>query len=77
MASIAKWHIADWVSDPFARGAYAFATVGSRKHIEFLQVPIHNTIYFAGEALYIGDAMGTVEAALQSGRDAAKKIHSD
>jgi monoamine oxidase len=77
MASIAKWHIADWVSDPFARGAYAFATVGSRKHIEFLQVPIHSTIYFAGEALYIGDAMGTVEAALQSGRDAAKKIHSD
>ena len=33
-----------------------------------------DTLYFAGEGLFEGTAIGTVEAALVSGRDAAYKI---
>lgn len=73
-AAIVKKHIADWVSDPFSRGAYAYATVGSAREIDFLLKPVEDTVYFAGEALYVGTAMGTVEAALQSGQRVAKTI---
>ena len=41
---------------------------------KILNIPIQETIFFAGEALYEGNAPGTVEAALVSGREAAKKI---
>ena len=41
---------------------------------ELFGEPIQNTIYFAGEAFYDGPAGGTVEAALKSGIDTAKKI---
>ena len=67
-------HIADWISDPFSRGAYAYATVGSKDIIQFVTQPVSDTLYFAGEALYHGPAMGTVEAALQSGSRAAQLI---
>jgi monoamine oxidase len=39
-----------------------------------LCTPDDNTLFFAGEALYDGDSPGTVEAALASGKDAAKKL---
>lgn len=74
VSAIVKWHIADWVNDPFSRGAYGYATVGSHDQIALLLNPVSETIYFAGEALYEGSAMGTVEAALSSGRDAAHRI---
>ncbi len=73
-SAISTWHIADWVSDPFSCGAYAYATVGSKREIDFLLNPVEDTIYFAGEALYEGIAMGTVEAALRSGQRAANII---
>ena len=69
-------HIADWISDPFTCGAYAYATVGSADTIQFLSRPLSDTLYFAGEALYHGPAMGTVEAALQSGSQVAQRILS-
>jgi monoamine oxidase len=72
--SIVKHQVVDWVSDPYSRGAYAYATVNSQQARSSLTVPIDDTIYFAGEALYSGTAMGTVEAALVSGREVSKKI---
>ena len=71
---IREWHIADWVKDPYACGAYAYATVETRKARAILSEPVHDTIYFAGEALYDGSAMGTVEAALVSGQEVARKL---
>jgi monoamine oxidase len=38
--------------------------------------PVEDTIFFAGEALYDGSEMGTVEAALVSGKRVAKEIAS-
>jgi monoamine oxidase len=66
--------VADWVTDPYSQGAYAYATVETNAARKFLTQPIDHTIYFAGEALYDGPAMGTVEAALVSGEEVAKKI---
>ena len=66
--------ITDWGVDPYALGAYSWDTLQSKKARHLLQQPIQNTLYFAGEALYEGAHPGTVEAALISGLEAAKRI---
>jgi monoamine oxidase len=68
------WNVVNWTTDPFTCGSYAYDMVESSKAREILSTPVNHTIYFAGEYLYDGPAMGTVEAALTSGLDAAKKI---
>ena len=69
-------HIANWVNECFVYGAYSYSTLGSEKAREKLTTPVEETIYFAGEALYSGDAPGTVEAALVSGYHAAVQLKS-
>ncbi|WP_242917725.1 flavin monoamine oxidase family protein [Pontibacter liquoris] len=69
--------VVNWVADPYARGAYAYATVNATEAMKVLCQPVQETVYFAGEALYQGHAMGTVEAALASGLQAANRILGD
>ena len=64
----------NWGNDPFARGAYSYATPKTRAAQSALRRPDHGAIFFAGEALYAGPDMGTVEAALASGLETAKTI---
>ncbi len=66
--------VINWWVDPYAQGAYAYKTLETSSAVSVLTKPIDNTIYFAGEALYDGPEMGTVEAALASGNETAKKI---
>jgi monoamine oxidase len=66
--------IMNWTADPFTRGSYAYDTVEAPEARKLLNTPIEETIYFTGEYLYNGTAMGTVEAALSSGKDVAKKM---
>jgi monoamine oxidase len=66
--------VVNWVNDPFAKGAYAYKTVETPQVIDLLSQPVENTIYFAGEAYYHGPEMGTVEAALVTGEEVAKKM---
>jgi monoamine oxidase len=66
--------VINWANDPFAMGAYAYRTVGIQQTLETLQDGISGTIFFAGEAYNTGKEMGTVEAALASGKAAAKKV---
>ncbi|QJX49090.1 NAD(P)-binding protein [Hymenobacter taeanensis] len=68
--------VVNWGADPFARGAYAYATVSAAAAHEVLNHPVDNTLFFAGEGLYQGAHTGTVEAALVSGVDAAKRVLS-
>jgi monoamine oxidase len=68
------WNVVNWTTDPFTRGSYAYDMVESSKAREILSAPINHTIYFAGEYLYDGPAMGTVEAALTSGLETAMKL---
>ena len=61
---------ANWANDPFARGAYSWATPRTRAAQEILARP-DGLVLFSGEALYRGRDMGTVEAALASGAETA------
>jgi monoamine oxidase len=64
----------NWGSDPFARGAYSYATLETRQAQAVLRKPNGGAIYFSGEALYDGWEMGTVEAALATGKSTAQAI---
>jgi monoamine oxidase len=66
--------VINWSADKFSRGAYAYNTLQTASALKTFTTPVDNIIYFAGEALYAGAEMGTVEAALISGRDAAQKM---
>jgi monoamine oxidase len=68
------YRIVNWLADPFSRGAYAYATVESESLVKKISAPIEETLYFAGEAFYNGPAMGTVEAALSTGKQVAMRI---
>ena len=64
----------NWGNDPFARGAYSYATPKTREALAVLRRPGSDGIFFSGEGLYAGPDMGTVEAALASGRETAQTI---
>ena len=64
----------NWGNDPFARGAYSYATPKTRAAQSALSKPDGGAILFAGEALYAGPDMGTVEAALASGLETAQMV---
>jgi len=70
-------YIVNWTADPYTRGSYAYDTVTSAQARAVLSSPVGETIYFAGEYLYQGPSMGTVEAALTSGKNAAESILTD
>ncbi|MGY8661565.1 NAD(P)/FAD-dependent oxidoreductase [Bradyrhizobium sp. UFLA05-109] len=61
----------NWAHDPFARGAYSWATPQTRDAQSILASADGISVYFSGEALYRGRDMGTVEAALASGQEMA------
>jgi hypothetical protein len=64
----------NWGNDPFARGAYSYATPRTREAQSVLRNPNGGAIHFSGEALYAGPDMGTVEAALARGQETARSI---
>ena len=64
---------ANWSNDPFARGAYSWATPRTRK-AQAIMAQSDGPVLFSGEALYRGRDMGTVEAALTSGLETAGMI---
>jgi len=66
----------NWANDPFARGAYSYATLDTRKAQSELASWDRGAVLFSGEALYRGRDMGTVEAALASGLETARIIMS-
>ncbi|HLJ65367.1 MAG TPA: FAD-dependent oxidoreductase, partial [Stellaceae bacterium] len=63
-----------WANDPFARGAYSYAMPETREAQSRLGASANDGLYFSGEALYRGQDMGTVEAALASGMETARAI---
>jgi monoamine oxidase len=73
-AMLNTYRIINWASDPFTLGAYGYATVETNEIRKILTSPVSDTLYFAGEALYDGPEMGTVEAALANGEKTAREI---
>ena len=64
----------NWGNDPFARGAYSYATPETRQAQTALRKINEGAVFFSGEALYAGRDMGTVEAALVNGKQIAQAI---
>ena len=73
-ASLVASRAIDWGRDPFARGAYSYATPRTRAALSVMSRADRDGIFISGEALYAGPNMGTVEAALASGRETARTI---
>jgi monoamine oxidase len=73
-ANLQASYVFNWAADPFTRGAYAYSTIGTKDARKILMEPVDDTLFFAGEALYDGNEMGTVEAALISGKRVAKEV---
>jgi monoamine oxidase len=67
-------HRTGWQDDPFARGSYAYMTVGSTTaDHDDLATPVGGVLRLAGEATWTDDP-ATVSAALLSGHRAAENI---
>ncbi|GAA3870119.1 FAD-dependent oxidoreductase [Leifsonia kafniensis] len=67
-------HKTAWQDDPFARGSYAFMTVGSTTaDHDDLATPVGGVLHIAGEATWTDDP-ATVPAAMHSGHRAASNI---
>lgn len=73
-ADLIAWNVVNWTAEPYTRGSYAYDTIEAPAARVILNTPVNNTLYFAGEYLYDGPAMGTVEAALTSGLETGKHI---
>jgi monoamine oxidase len=67
-------HVANWTAIPFTCGSYSYVTTETIAAIHFLKEPVEDTIWFSGEGLYEGNDIGTVEAALCSGKQVAEAI---
>ncbi|HEU4553620.1 MAG TPA: NAD(P)/FAD-dependent oxidoreductase [Chitinophaga sp.] len=73
-ALLVKPHIVNWTNDPYTRGSYSYPTIHTKTALPVLTTPVANTLFFAGEGLYEGALMGTVEAALVNAMDVVKKM---
>ena len=73
-AQLIASYVRNWAAEPYAYGAYSYATVGAPAARTALATPVADTLFFAGEALHNGPDAGTVEAALASGQAAAQAI---
>ena len=67
-------YLHNWQTDPFARGAYSYVTVGGGELRKVLAAPLDDTLFFAGEATDTGNEAATVTGALQSGARAAREV---
>ncbi len=67
-------HRTDWLGDPFARGSYAYMSLGATTaDHDDLATPIGDVLHIAGEATWTDDP-ATVPAAMLSGHRAASRI---
>jgi monoamine oxidase len=67
-------YVHNWQRDPYARGAYSYASVGSGNARQTLAEPLLGTLFFAGEATNTDGEAATVTGALNSGMRAAREV---
>ena len=66
--------IANWCKEADINGGYSFNMVKSVDAKKVLRKPVEDTLFFSGEALFEGTPVGTVEAALASGKHTALQV---
>jgi monoamine oxidase len=65
--------VVNWMKEPYILGGYSYPTLASKRAGEIIRQPVMDTFYFAGE--YAAEnSLSTVDAALQSGEEVARKI---
>lgn len=69
-------HYHNWIADPHTAGGYSFEVVDGEALQRRVAEPVSGTLFFAGEGLCSGPIIGTVEAALQTGAEAARSLLS-
>ena len=72
-AMVESIHTHDWTRDPLVRGAYSYVGVGGTSAPKRLARPLSPLVFMAGEAGESADG-GTVEAAIKSGKRAARQV---
>lgn len=73
---LTHFRVFNWSADSLTQGAYSYSTVETGSAYRDSCEPINGKLYFAGEALCSGNESATVEGALASGIEVAKKILS-
>jgi monoamine oxidase len=71
---LSSWHMHNWQSDEYARGAYSYVQVGALDAPEKMRIPVEDTLFFAGEHTDVSGHWGTVHAALAAGESVADQI---
>jgi monoamine oxidase len=71
---LSSWHLHNWQSDEYARGAYSYVEVGGLDAPEKMRIPVEDTLFFAGEHTDVSGHWGTVHAALAAGASVADQI---
>jgi monoamine oxidase len=67
-------HHWNWSGDDFIRGAYSYLPVNGLDLPKALAAPVHETLFFAGEATVFDGQTGTVFGAFESGLRAAREV---
>jgi hypothetical protein len=73
-AGLESWHMHNWSTDPFSRGAYSYVRVGGLDAPLRLGEPVADTLFFAGEATDTSGNTGTVHGAMATGNRVASEI---
>jgi hypothetical protein len=71
---LSSWHMHNWQSDEYARGAYSYVQAGALDAPEKMRIPVEDTLFFAGEHTDVSGHWGTVHAALAAGGNVADQI---
>ncbi len=64
----------NWQKEEASLYGYSYSTLKTSVARQLLNIPLGDTIFFAGEGIYEGVSPGTVEAALISGKEVAAKL---
>jgi monoamine oxidase len=72
-----EFKVFNWTNEAWSRGAYSYSRVGFQNHLEICRQPVQGKIFFAGEACYEGAYPGTVEAAVVTGLETARRLQDE
>jgi monoamine oxidase len=73
---LVKGMACNWNNDPWSKGGYSYEVVNGPSWKKILGEPVADTIFITGEGLQDGPQIGTVEAALNQGRETAFRLIS-
>lgn len=71
---VVRSYVHDWSADPFSLGAYSYIPAGGIDAPEIMAQPVHDTLFFAGEATEFAGHHGTVHGAIATGMRAAQQV---